>query len=150
MAQQAQVQVVGMKALRRDLNKMTDDVKSPLYAAIVAAGKSAVEPVAARVRASVPHQSGRLAGTVRTSGTRTGGNVRMGSKAVPYAGWLDFGGDRPDGSSREYLASGRYLFPAAAGLASSAATAYSNSLERILADSRLWTNTSANPESVHD
>lgn len=141
------VAVVGMRALRRDINQMCTDQSGPLYAAIRAAGKDAVEPVASRVRASLPVDTGALVATVRTSGTRTGGNVRMGTAGVPYAGAVDFGGYPP---GRQYMASGRYMFPAAQGLASVAADRYSTALEKILNSDLVWTNTGSDPGSVHD
>jgi hypothetical protein len=144
------VGIVGMAALRRDLKRLTDDVTSPLYAEIKAAGKAAVEPVATAVRSRVPYESGRLAGSVRTSGTRTGGAVRMGSKRVPYAGWVDFGGERPDGSSRDYLPGGRYLFPAAEQLAGDAAARYGDAIGRVLARSGIWTNATSDGSRVRD
>jgi|SRR5215471_18764 len=144
------VGIVGMAALRRDLARMSTDVSGPLYREIKAAGKAAVEPVAARTRSTVPHQSGTLAGSVRTSGTRTGGSVRMGSARVAYAGWIDFGGTKPDGAERQYMAQGRYLFPAAQGLAEPAAAAYANAIGAVMNGSAVWTNTTTNPEQVHD
>ena len=144
------VAVVGMAALRRDINRMADDQKSALYTAIKAAGKTAAEPVAARARGDLPHDSGTLTGTVRTSGTKTGAAVRVGRSTVPYAGWVEFGGTRPDGSSREYVAAGRYLFPAAAGLATTAAELYSAAIDRALQDAANWTNTTDTGGDVHD
>jgi len=145
-----QVAVVGMAALRRDIRRLTDDQQSVLYAAIKAAGKEAAEPVAARARASVPRVSGALAGTVRAAGNRTGATVRMGRASVPYAGWIDFGGELPTGASRTYVSGGRYLFPAAQGLASTSATLYSSAIGRTLNDSSVWTNSTNSPEAVHD
>jgi hypothetical protein len=144
------VSVVGMNALRGDLNRMATETSGPLYQAIKAAGKAAAEPVAGRARSSVPYQSGRLGGSVRTSGTRTGAAVRMGSASVPYAGWIDFGGTRPDGSDREWHANGRYLFPAAQSLGPAAAASYTAALTKILQSPVVWTNTSDSPGSVHD
>jgi hypothetical protein len=146
------VGIVGMDALRRDLARMSTDVSGPLYREIKAAGKAAVEPVAARTRGSLPHVSGTLAGSVRTSGTRTGGSVRVGRATVAYAGWIDFGGTKPDGAEREYMPQGRYLFPAAQGLAQPAADAYSAAIGRILngAGGAVWTNTTTDPGAVHD
>jgi len=146
------VAVIGMAAIRRDLNKMADDVSSPVYAAIKGAGKQAAEPVAARARGAVPHVSDTLSGDIRVSGTKTGAAIRMGRVSVPYAGWIEFGGTRkePHPSSRQYIASGRYLFPAAAGLASQSAELYSSALERILNTNAVWTNTSSDPGAVHD
>jgi hypothetical protein len=145
------VAVVGMRALRRDLNKAADDVSSPVYRAIKQAGAQAAEPVAARARAAVPRgPDDRLSGDIRVSGTKTGAAVRMGRVSIPYAGWIEFGGTRPDGSTRDYIPSGRYLFPAAAGLASTSAELYSTALDRILNSDAIWTNTTSNPEAVSD
>jgi hypothetical protein len=155
------VGIVGAKALRRDINRMTTDVRSPLYAALRQAGRRAVEPIAEAVRSALPrsdrpagrrHRPGALAGTVRASGTRSGGAVRMGSKAVPYAGWVEFGGRRrrPHFSERPYVKSGRYLFPAARGLEARAAADYSKALNDVFASSGVWTNTTASPQAVRD
>ena len=144
------VTVAGMKALRRDLNKMSDDVSGPVYAAIKQAGREAAEPVAARARASLPHVTGALAGDVRVSGTKTGAAVRMGRVKIPYAWWIEFGGSRPDHSSRPFVRDGRYLFPAAVGLADQAAARYSEALDRILTSDQVWTNTTSDGGQVHD
>jgi len=145
------VGIVGMSALRRDINRLADDVSGPLYAGIRQAGKDAAEPVAALTRASLPMGgSGRLAGDVRTSGTKTGAAVRMGRKTVPYAGWIEFGGSRPDGSEREYVPGGRYLFPAAKSLAMKAADRYSEAIGAVLNSDRVWTNNTTDGSQVHD
>jgi hypothetical protein len=150
MAVPPEVAVIGMRALRKDINRLADDQGSALYRAIKQAGKEAVEPVAARVRSALPNVSGTLAGTVRTSGTKTGGTVREGSKKVPYAGWIDFGGSRPDGSSRPFIRDGRYMYPSATGLATVAAEKYGQAIERILNDPSVWTNTTNKGGEVHD
>jgi hypothetical protein len=144
------VGIVGAKALRKDLGRLADDVTGPLYQAMKQAGRDAAEPVAAATRQALPHVSGTLAGDVRTSGTRTGAAVRMGRASVPYAGWVEFGGTRPDGSERPFIPTGRYLFPAARGLAEQAARAYSENLARLFERSDLWTNTTSDGSAVHD
>jgi hypothetical protein len=144
------VGIVGAKALRKDLSRLADDATSPLYQAMKQAGKDAAEPVAAATRAALPHVTGTLAGDVRTSGTKTGAAVRMGRASVPYAGWVEFGGIRPDGSERPFISTGRYLYPAARGLAESAARSYSDSLARLFERSDLWTNTTSDGSAVRD
>lgn len=132
---------------------MADDVSGPLYQAIKDAGKQAAEPVASRARSAVPHgPDNRLAGDIRVSGTKTGAAVRMGRVSIPYAGWIEFGGTRkrPHPSTRTFIPSGRYLFPAAAGLSDKSAELYSAALQRILNGDAVWTNTSADPGAVHD
>jgi hypothetical protein len=150
MTAAAVVDVVGMKALRRDLNRLADDTKGPLYQAIKAAGRKVAAPVADRARQSLPagdRTTGRLQRNVRVSATRTGAAVRMGSKAVPYAGWVEFGGTRraPHESSRPYIPTGRYLFPAAYALAGKVAADYSSAIGDVLSSAKVWTNTGANP-----
>jgi hypothetical protein len=139
------VDVIGLRALVRDANRLCADA-GPLNTALSQAGKQAAEPVAAAARSSYPQVSGRLAGSVRTSGTRSGAAVRVGSKALPYAGPVDFGG-YPGG--REYVSGGRYLYPAAEAWASTAAAIYGAASQRAF-DSFAWSNETTNAEAVHD
>lgn len=145
MAQQPAVALVGMKALRRDVTRLTQD-GGALNKALADAGRTAAQPVAAAVRESVPQVTGRLAGDVRVLASRTGASVRMGRASVPYAGPVDFGG-WPEG--RDYVAEGRYMFPAAEALGETAATDYANATQRSL-DAFGWSNETNNAEAVHD
>jgi hypothetical protein len=146
------VGIVGAKALRKDLSRLADDVTSPLYKAMKQAGRDAAEPVAAAVRAALPHVTGTLAGDVRTSGTKTGAAVRMGRASVPYAGWVEFGGTRkkPHYSERPFIKTGRYMFPAARPLAEQAARSYSDALAVLFERSDIWTNTTSDGSAVRD
>jgi hypothetical protein len=142
------VGIVGMAALRRDLNRLADNTKGPLFQALKAAGLAAVAPIVPAVRQRLPQGgTGRLAASVRASGTRTGGSVRMGSASVPYAGPVEFGG-YPGG--RPFIPAGRYLFPAAVDDATRAANTYSQALTRLFALDDLWTNTTSSGGAVHD
>ena len=141
MAQSPQVAVVGLRALQRDIKRLSLDA-GPLNKALSEAGKKAASPVAERVRGNVPHESGALAASVRVTGSRSGAAVRMGRGSTPYAGPTDFGGYPGD---RPYLAGGRYLFPAAAELADVAATAYAGATQRALG-AFAWSNETSNPE----
>lgn len=155
------VGLVGLKALRRDIARLTDDFKGPLYDAIKIAGKELSEPVAAATRSALPtsdypesdyHRPGALRGDVRTYATKTGAGVRMGRKAVPYAPWVEFGGTRhdPHESARPFVKAGRYLFPAAEAQASAAAGRYSDALQRALNRTGLWSNETTEPGAIHD
>jgi hypothetical protein len=150
MAQAPQVAVVGLRALNRDLGRIVAD-RGPLNKAMAAAGRAAAEPVAAMARSALPHASGRLAGDVRVTASRSGAAVRMGRKTLPYAGWVEFGGTRrkPHDSARLFVRAGRYLFPAAAQLAPVAARLYSDATTAAFANYR-WTNRGDNPGGVHD
>ncbi|HEY2303004.1 MAG TPA: hypothetical protein VGH66_13990 [Acidimicrobiales bacterium] len=147
MAQAPAVQVVGLKALSRDLGKMSGP-NGALLKAMQLAGSQAVEPVAAATRAGLPQDTGRLAGDVRVSATRSGAAVRMGRPSIRYAGWVEFGGTRkaPHTSTRPYQALGRYMFPRARELAGAVAARYSTAVGHVL-ENYGWTNQGG---SVHD
>ena len=146
MPQQAEVDVVGLRALARDIAR-AGDIASPLNKVLKDAGLTAVSPIGGAVQAAIPqvetldHEAGAMAGTVRIWSTRTGAGVREGTAGLPYAGPMEFGG-WPRG--RQFVTNGRYLFPAAGQLADQAAQLYSDALTRGFA-SFPWTNEGNTP-----
>lgn len=67
--------------------------------------------------ARVPKRTGRLAASIRPLSTQREGRVVMGTvKRVPYAGWIEFGGNKRNKggnpSRRPFVKGGRFLFPA--------------------------------------
>jgi len=78
------VRVDGARRLRSTLRRAGVDVADlrAVHAAVVAVVVPAVRP---------PIRSGRLAGTVRGSGTTTSAIVRAGYASVPYAGPIHWG-----------------------------------------------------------
>lgn len=80
------IQVDGARQLRRTLRKAGDDL-TELKEAHAAAARIAATEAAARA----PRRSGALAGSVRSSGTKTAGIVRAGYARVPYAGPIHWG-----------------------------------------------------------
>jgi hypothetical protein len=139
------VDVVGLRALVRDANRLCEDA-GPLNTALKAAGRAAAEPVAAATRSSLHDVTGHLKGSVRVGATRAGASVRMGSAALPYAGPAEFGGYPGD---RPYHGSGNYLFPAARTWASTAAELYSAAAQRAF-DNFAWSNETTSAGAVHD
>jgi hypothetical protein len=139
------VGVVGLRAFTRDWAKLTSDT-GPLYKALAVAGGKAAEPIAAAVRSQLPQVSGRLAGDVRVTSSKSGAAVRMGRASIRYAGWVEFGGTRkvPHRSTRLYNPRGRYLFPAAVNLSSISGDLYSAAISQAL-DHFQWTNQGADP-----
>lgn len=140
------VEVVGLKALARDLARASDPHAGELLVVMREAGRRAAQPVATAVAAAYPNVTGTLSGSVRVTASRSGAAVRVGKASVPYAGPVDFGGYPGD---RPFLPNGRYLYPTAEGLAESAATLYNEELQKGL-DSLPWTNTTDSAGSVHD
>ena len=153
------VEVVGMRAVIRDLAKATDPRAGELIKVMQQAGRQVAQPIAAAARSAVPHDSGRanpdgvsLASDIRVTASRTGAAVRAGRKGrLAYAGWIEFGGTRrrPHPSARQFVSAGRFLFPAARGRAAQTARAYEDALQRGL-DSLPWTNPGSTAEGVHD
>ena len=145
-----QIGIVGLKALQNDLIKLTSD-RGALNKAFTQAGMEAANPIAAATRSSLPLDTGRLSGDVRVSATKSGASVHMGRPAIPYAGWIEFGGHRmaPHESSRDYHPRGRFLFPNAAQLASTGLNLYIAALSKSL-DNFPWTNAQATEGTVHD
>jgi hypothetical protein len=146
MAQAPLAQIVGLKALQRDLRKMSDPAAGVLAKALAQAGKDALGPVADAVRNAYPSRTGALRGTVRVTGSRTGAAVRVGSKKLPYAGPVDFGG-YPEG--RPYVKDGRYLYPTAQAHTGAAVRRYEQAVTQVC-ERFPWTNTATNPGGVHD
>jgi hypothetical protein len=155
------VAIEGAKALRHDLDRLATDVNGPLFNAMKRAGYHAVLPIVQEARQRIKagrtttrKSAQRLELSIRASGTKTGGAVRMGGKryGVEYAGWIEFGGTRkrPHESSRDFVQSGRYLYPAAKDLAERAAKDYSDALTQLFGSSGIWTNVTGSPEAVHD
>jgi hypothetical protein len=143
VAEAPKVEVVGLVALQRDLQRGIAPGGS-ITAAMGRAGVRAINQVAERARAAMPRDSGDMAGSVEVQTIPSGAGVLVG---VPYWGWVDFGGPRPDGAERSYQEAGRYLFPAAETLDVAAQNAYGTEIASAL-DRFAWTNTSEG--SVHD
>jgi|SRR5215471_6557227 len=153
----AQVGVVGLRALQRDLQKMADPRAGALSEALKEAGRRAALPVADAARAAVPHNTGRasgeltLEGDIRVSPTRTGAAIRVGRKKVNWAGWIEFGGTRhrPHDSTRPFTPGGTFLYPAARQLRVTAARLYQTEIAAAL-DRYRWSNETTDGRSVHD
>lgn len=140
------VTVVGLKAFQRDLARMSDPSSGTLLRDMRLAAADALTPVLYNVRQAYPYQTGRLRGSVRRTRQRTGAGIRVGSKQVPYAGPVDFGGYPGD---RLYHPEGRYLFPVAESLAPTVRRVYERDLTAAVGRYP-WTNQTTNPGAVHD
>lgn len=83
------VQVEGARRLRSTLRAAGDDL-----ADLKQAHADAAQIATAAGKAGAPRLSGRLAGTVRGSGTKTAAIIRASTKAVPYANPIHWGWHR--------------------------------------------------------
>ena len=75
----------------------------------------------------------------------------MGRARVNWAGWVEFGGTRhrPVESTRDFVRDGRFLFPAARGLAGRSAELYAAAVQRGF-NTFDWTNPGTVAGQVHD
>ncbi len=85
------VKIEGARQLRRTLKDAGDDLND-----LKEVNRAAAEIAANRAKTWAPRKSGRLAGTVRSSGTKTAGIVRAGNNrktasGVPYANPIHWG-----------------------------------------------------------
>lgn len=87
MAARAGITIEGGRALRSSLRRAQPELLDELK---VAHGRAAAF-VSSAAQPRSPRSSGRLAGTVRGSGTRTAAVIRAGRATVPYAGVQHFG-----------------------------------------------------------
>ncbi len=80
------------------LHELVADAKAidkKLARLITKAGKEAVDGLAAKARGAVPHRSGRMAGSIRTSSTQRGAKLTFGGGGAPHAPVNEFGGSIP-------------------------------------------------------
>lgn len=104
--------LVGSDAVRidglRELSRSLKQVEAGLQKEIAGVFKKAADKVAGKARGRIKSKSGRLAASIRPYGTQRAAGVRMGKKAVPYAGVYEFGG-YPAG--RPFVKEGRAIYP---------------------------------------
>lgn len=81
------VKIQGLREVQRALSDLSDDLKNEMKGTHLEAAK-AVLPEAQRL---APFRTGALSSSLRATATRTGGRIRAGSSAVPYAGPIHFG-----------------------------------------------------------
>lgn len=78
--------VEGGARLRKTLREAGSDLED-----LKAANKQAADIAATAAKARTPKLTGRLAGDIRASGTKTAGTIRAGRKRIPYAGPIHWG-----------------------------------------------------------
>lgn len=80
------IEVEGLRRLRKTLREAGDDLSD-----LKELNAKAAE-IAANASADLaPSRTGRLKKTIRSSGTKTAGIIRAGTKKVPYAGPIHWG-----------------------------------------------------------
>lgn len=87
----AGVEVDGLKAFRRDLNKIDPELTKSLRSELIDIGRDVASDAAGRV----PSRSGRAKASIKSGASGNNAYVAGGKKTVPYYGWLDFGSRDP-------------------------------------------------------
>lgn len=121
MASRPVVEVEGARQLRATLKRAGDDLGD------LAATHAEIGRLVASVgRTGAPKRTGRLAGSVRASGTKTTATVRAGGASIPYAGPIHYGWAAHNISPNPFLTS------AAHNTESIWTRIYLNAVDRIL------------------
>jgi hypothetical protein len=85
--QVVKTEILGLREVQRDLNKLGDDTKNKMKDT----HKEAAEVVVMGAKRLVPYRTGALAASIRALATKSSGRVRAGSASVPYSGPIHFG-----------------------------------------------------------
>lgn len=103
------IEVVGLVQLSRSLRKIGADAPKALRVAINGVAGRLVD----LIRPRIPRLTGRAAGSLRASSTRTAARIGVGGARAPYYPWLDFGGRTGPARSveRPFYKEGRYVYP---------------------------------------
>lgn len=124
------VELVGMKEFIAKVRAAEPNLATQLRLGL----KRVATLVSDTAKPSVPRRSGRLAQSVRPQATAKTAAVSMGSNAVPYAGFIEFGGrvGRNKSVVRPLVKEGRYLRPAYERRAGDVAVETEQILERVV------------------
>ena len=87
----AEINITGLKELRTALRRLDAGLLPELREGLKAAADIAVRDI----RAQVPKDSGKAAGSVRSVASGNRIFIKGGGARVPYFGWLEFGGRLP-------------------------------------------------------
>lgn len=101
------IQITGLRQMNKALKQVDTDLPKGTRLAL----NEGATIVADEARPHVPRRTGRAAATYRARSTRTAARVAIGGAKAPYVPWLDFGGTA-NTAKRQFIKSGRYLFPA--------------------------------------
>lgn len=82
------VEIEGVKSLARNLRKAGEEGARDF---LLAANKEAAQIVESAARPKIPQRTGRLAASLKSSGSARGGVVQVGKARVPWAGPIHFG-----------------------------------------------------------
>jgi phage gpG-like protein len=104
------IRIKGLAEFNRSLRQLDRNAPKALRVVANEAAQSVVEDA----KGSIPTLTGNASASIRAASTRTSARVRGGGSKVPYYGFLDYGGNvgRNHATHREFIKSGRYLYPA--------------------------------------
>lgn len=89
------IRVEGLRELQAALKAFDGESQKALRVAL----NNAVEGIASDARRRVPTRSGKARASIRATSSQREARVSAGKKAVPYYGWLDYGGKTGIGRS---------------------------------------------------
>lgn len=109
MANDAKVEVRGIKDLSKALREIDKDLPKELGAGLA----EAAAIVADAARPKVPQRTGKAAASIKVRKQQRGAALAVGGSKAPYFPWLDFGGKtgRNNSVRRPFVPGGRYIYP---------------------------------------
>lgn len=103
-----QIHVAGLREFAKALKQL--DANAPK--AVRLAGNEVADLIVTRTRPLIPRKTGKAAGSLKASSTRTLVRISMGGPRAPHMPWLDWGGKTGrQGAARPFIKEGRYLYP---------------------------------------
>lgn len=105
------IKIKGITQLQHDLKAISNDAAKELRVVF----NQAATLVVKRAQGNVPRVTGAARASIKAHSGQYAAKVVAGSTAVPYFGWLDFGGrikHKHSVSSRTFHKDGRYVYPA--------------------------------------
>lgn len=138
------VEIEGLAEFRRALKRVDDDLPKDLRATM---RRQVADPVALRVKSQVPVLTGTWRSTIRGGATARTAYIQWGRAKVPYAGWMEFGGQLPSQRSgrparyvRRRVGRGYYVHPEVERARPLASAAAERALEQVMRRAQLSLN----------
>lgn len=127
------VQVTGLADFRRGLRELG----SAAPRALRIANNEAAQLVVDTAKPLVPKRSGRAANSIKVRSSQAVVRVASGGARAPYMPWLDYGGKvgKNDSAKREFIADGRYVYPAFRRVRERFTTVLQTALQRVADES---------------
>lgn len=139
-----EVEIDGLREFRRALKKVDKDLPKEMRATM---RRMVADPIAAKIKTKVPvgpGKGGHWRDAIRGGATQRNAYIQWGKAKIPYAGWMEFGGQLPSkrsGKRARYMRpradNGRWVYPTIEANREFAADAARKALDQTMSRARL-------------